>query len=124
MSASGMLGERRQHEIELWALLETITELEGELAQLRALQRLRSREEWAAARRGELGPAAHARAQQDEWACALPDDEFADLLGAKDRDDRPSVLVARSAAQPPAFAPLARVGLRRRPISAGLPGAR
>jgi hypothetical protein len=121
MSASGISEEGRQHEIELWVLLETITELEGELAQVGALQWQRSREDWAAGRRGDRGPAALARAQQDEWACTLSDEEFADLLGPKDGEDRsaPSAAMGTIGPKPRAISPQQTGWLKRNATRAG-----
>ena len=65
--------ERRNHDAELWALVETIKELEDQLAE-------------ACMVRGPVrgGPPP----EWDEWILNLPDDVFADCLGPKHGEER------------------------------------
>ena len=81
------------HEIEVWALLATLDELEAELAEARKTAR---------------GPVAGGPpVEWDAWIVALDDATFGDLLGPKDTH--------RTDPIPPRVAELAPMGVRCTP---------
>ena len=67
-----LLRERRDHEIEIWALSAMIDELEAELGEAGAPRPIRG------------GPPP----EWDRWIMELPDTVFADCLGSKEGEDR------------------------------------